>query len=72
MRVWYRWYDMYAHLTERIDVVVVCLVKRVVGLQHPEQSLQANSVRTVFSPEMHDELSVQGEWLESSRSYTGH
>ena len=45
MRVWYRRYDMYAHLTERIDVVVVCLVKHVVGLQHPEQSLQANSVR---------------------------
>ena len=45
VRVWYRWYCMYAHHTEGNDVVAVCPDKLTAGMQYPMHSLQANSVR---------------------------
>ena len=47
VRIWYRRYGICAHLTERIDVDVVCPDKLDSGTQHqyPEQPLPANSVR---------------------------
>ena len=72
VRVWYRRYGICAHLTERIGVDVACPDKLDNGMQHqyPERPLQANSVQ-LFSPEIRDELSVQGKWLGSCESQTG-
>ena len=60
---WYRRYGICAHLTERIDVDVAYPDKLDNGMQHqyPERPLQANL--GVFSPEIRDELYVQGKWL---------
>ena len=46
VRVWYRIYDICAHLTERRVVDVACPDKLASGTQHqvPERPLQANSV----------------------------
>ena len=55
-----------AHLTERVVVVVVRLAELLGNHFHfTPHSLQANSVRLFSRQEMRDELSVQGEWLES-------
>ena len=55
-----------AHLTERVVVAVVRLAELSGNHFHfTSHSLQANSVRLLSRQEIRDELSVQGEWLES-------
>ena len=72
VRVSYRLFDIRAHLTERNDVDVICPVNLDSGTQHqhPEQPLQANSVRLFLARDTR-RVVCAGEMALSSESQTG-